>query len=73
VRVPYEKVYGPGFEDMFRRIPSLVKLERLIGYRPTAPLEMMIDAVAAEMRPRMGQDAFDPSGPFAAVPVPQLA
>ena len=50
VRVPYERVYGPGFEDMFRRVPSLAKLEGLIGYRPTTPLETIIDAVAKEMR-----------------------
>jgi UDP-glucose 4-epimerase len=46
VHVPYGEVYGPGFEDMFRRVPSLVKLERLIGYRPTTPLETIIDTVA---------------------------
>ena len=50
VRVPYEEVYGQGFEDMFRRVPSLAKLERLIGYRPTTPLETVIDVVASEMR-----------------------
>jgi UDP-glucose 4-epimerase len=50
VYVPYEEAYGPGFEDMFRRVPSLVKLERLIGFRPTTPLETIIDAVAGTMR-----------------------
>jgi UDP-glucose 4-epimerase len=50
VHVPYEEVYGPGFEDMLRRVPSLAKLERLIGYRPTTPLETIIDAVAIDMR-----------------------
>ena len=50
VYVPYDQAYGPGFEDMFRRVPSLEKLERLIGYRPCTPLEDIIDAVAADMR-----------------------
>jgi UDP-glucose 4-epimerase len=50
VRVPYEEVYGPGFEDMFRRVPSLKKLELLVGYRPTTPLETIVDAVASDMR-----------------------
>ena len=50
VHVPYERVYGPGFEDMSRRVPSLVKIERLIGYRPATPLEDIVDAVATEMR-----------------------
>lgn len=50
VCVPYSEVYGPGFEDMMRRVPSLEKLERLIGYRPTTPLETIVDAVAEEIR-----------------------
>lgn len=73
VRVPYEKVYGPGFEDMFRRVPSLVKLERLIGYRPTTPLETIIDAVASDMRSRARQDPANPLSARFAAPVPQPA
>jgi UDP-glucose 4-epimerase len=46
VYVPYEAVYGHGFEDMFRRVPSLKKLEDLIGFRPMTPLEPIIDAIA---------------------------
>jgi hypothetical protein len=38
---------------MFRRVPSLTKLERLIDFRPTTPLETIVDAVAADMRPRV--------------------
>ncbi|MGD0497917.1 MAG: NAD-dependent epimerase/dehydratase family protein [Bryobacteraceae bacterium] len=59
VHVPYEKAYGPGFEDMFRRVPSLAKLERLVGYRPTTPLEAIIDAVASEMRSRAPQGSVN--------------
>ncbi len=47
VYLPYERAYGPDYEDMFRRVPSLEKLQRLIGYRPGTPLEDIIDAVAA--------------------------
>jgi len=54
VYVPYSAIYGPGFEDMMRRVPSLVKLERLIGYRPNTPLEVIVDAVAEEMRSKVG-------------------
>ena len=73
VLVPYEEVYGPGFEDMFRRVPSLAKLERLIGYRPTTPLETIIDAVASEMRSRAPEGSAAPlDGDFAAS-VPQPA
>jgi UDP-glucose 4-epimerase len=45
--VPYDQAYEPGFEDMFRRVPCLDKLERLTGFRPTATLPEVIDRVAA--------------------------
>lgn len=54
IHLPYDQVYGPGFEDMFRRVPSLEKTERLLGYRPTTPLETIIDAVADEFRAQEG-------------------
>jgi UDP-glucose 4-epimerase len=72
VRVPYEEVYGPGFEDIFRRVPSLVKLEQLIGYRPTTPLETIIDAVASDMRAHAIKPPAANLGGFS-VPVPQPA
>src|SRR6478672_7021917 len=46
--VPYDQVYGEGFEDMQRRVPSLDKARRLIGYQPTRTLEDIINDVAAE-------------------------
>jgi UDP-glucose 4-epimerase len=45
--IPYDQAYEPGFEDMFRRVPCLDKLERLTGFRPTARLPEIIDRVAA--------------------------
>jgi UDP-glucose 4-epimerase len=48
--VPYDQVYGAGFEDMQRRVPSLEKAARLVGYRPTRTLDDIINDVAAEMR-----------------------
>ena len=47
--LPYEQVYGLGFEDMNRRVPSLEKLKRLIGYRPSTPLTSILDTVAADI------------------------
>lgn len=44
--VPYSQAYGKGFEDMPQRVPCLDKLERLIQYRPTTPLETIIRRVA---------------------------
>lgn len=37
--VPYDAAYGPGFEDMQRRVPSIEKLARLIGYAPRYTLD----------------------------------
>ena len=48
--VPYEEAYGEGFEDMRRRVPSLAKAERLIGYKPTRTLDDIINDVAAEFK-----------------------
>jgi UDP-glucose 4-epimerase len=48
--IPYEDVYGDGFEDMQRRVPSLEKARQLIGYRPTRSLNEIINDVAAEAR-----------------------
>jgi UDP-glucose 4-epimerase len=45
VHIPYEKGYGPGFEDMFRRVPSLEKLQRLTGYRPATSIETIVRSV----------------------------
>jgi UDP-glucose 4-epimerase len=48
--IPYKDAYGDGFEDMQRRVPSLEKARRLIGYRPTRTLNDIINDVAAEAR-----------------------
>jgi UDP-glucose 4-epimerase len=43
--LPYEKAYGPGFEDMERRCPNIEKLKALIGYEPKHDLESIIQSV----------------------------
>jgi UDP-glucose 4-epimerase len=48
--VPYSEAYGEGFEDMQRRVPSLDKARRLIGYQPTRSLDDIINDVASEFR-----------------------
>jgi len=45
--IPYDQAYEPGFEDMFRRVPCLDKLERLTGFRPRTTLPEIIDRVVA--------------------------
>jgi UDP-glucose 4-epimerase len=43
--IPYEKAYGPGFEDMERRCPNIDKIKNLIGYEPKYDLEAMVQSV----------------------------
>jgi len=43
--IPYEKAYGPGFEDMERRCPNIDKIRDLIGYNPTKNLTAIIQSV----------------------------
>jgi UDP-glucose 4-epimerase len=53
--IPYEEVYGDGFEDMRRRVPSLKRALRLIGYQPTRSLDTIINDVADELRGPVSQ------------------
>lgn len=50
---PYEQAYSRGYEDMQRRIPSVEKLYRVTGFRPTIALPEIIDRTAARLRPAM--------------------
>ncbi len=43
--VPYEKAYGPGFEDMERRCPNISKVRKLIGFEPKYNLDAIIQSV----------------------------
>ena len=52
--VPYDQAYEPGFEDMFRRVPSLDKLQSLAGFRPSIPLGTIVDDVAEHVRSSAG-------------------
>jgi UDP-glucose 4-epimerase len=51
--VPYNEAYAEGFEDMQRRVPDLVKLERTIGFRPRTSLAQIIQDVVADQRARL--------------------
>jgi UDP-glucose 4-epimerase len=43
--IPYEKAYGPGFEDMERRCPNIDKVRDLIGYHPSHDLKDIVQSV----------------------------
>ncbi|MDD4878947.1 MAG: GDP-mannose 4,6-dehydratase [Candidatus Omnitrophica bacterium] len=45
VRIPYEKAYEEGFEDMERRVPDTTKIRDLIGFKPTVDLKTIIEDV----------------------------
>jgi len=45
--IPYDQAYEPGFEDMFRRVPCVEKLELLTGFRPQTPLPEIVDRVVS--------------------------
>ena len=40
--IPYEKVYGKGFEDMQQRRPELAKVKELIGYVPENKIDDIV-------------------------------
>jgi UDP-glucose 4-epimerase len=48
--IPYDEAYEAGFEDMSRRVPSLAKIERLLGWRPTIGLHQILSDVIAYFR-----------------------
>lgn len=50
--IPYKQVYGDGFEDMRRRVPSIDKIRSTIGWEPTLNMDAIIDDVAADLRSR---------------------
>ena len=43
--IPYEKAYGPGFEDMEKRCPNIDKVKKLIVFKPSYDLEAIIQSV----------------------------
>ncbi len=45
VLIPYSEAYGEGFEDMRRRVPDTSKIQRALGWQPTACL----DGILAEV------------------------
>ena len=50
--IPYGEAYGEGFEDMRRRVPSLEKARRLVGYKTTRDLRAIVTDVVSELKGR---------------------
>ncbi len=53
VHIPYDQAYEEGFEDMQRRVPDTSKAARMIGFKPTADLEVILEMVIKEFRGRL--------------------
>jgi len=47
VRIPYEKAYEKGFEDMRHRQPDITKIKRLIDFEPKIGIDEIIKSVIA--------------------------
>jgi len=45
-RIPYDKAYAPGFDDMRRRKPCVEKLQRFVNFKPQTPLREIIRLTA---------------------------
>jgi UDP-glucose 4-epimerase len=46
--IPYEQAYGPGFEDMERRVPDTGRLRALTGWAPRRDLADVLDETISE-------------------------
>jgi len=57
----YDQAYGPGFEDMQRRVPDISKARTWFGYTPTKSLEFIISSVVDHCR-----ETLRSSAPFSA-------
>lgn len=58
--VPYEEVYGDGFEDMQRRVPDLSKLKATIGYEPRFSLDEILRDVIEHVKRRSPSVSVSP-------------
>ncbi|WP_082176881.1 NAD-dependent epimerase/dehydratase family protein [Arsenicicoccus sp. oral taxon 190] len=66
VLIPYEQAYGPGYEDMRRRVPNNAKSKALVGFEARTGIDEIIDLVAADLRAR----ATAAAGPAPTAPSP---
>ena len=60
VRVPYDKVYGTGIDDMLHRVPAIEKIEAATGWTPTYSLDDILhDVIAFERAALAGASSAD--------------
>jgi UDP-glucose 4-epimerase len=71
VRVPYDKAYEKGFEDMARRVPDLTKINALTGYVPTHSLDQILTSVIDHERAKMDDRGETPIVPSTGTSLPK--
>ncbi len=49
--VPYDEAFGPGFEDMLRRVPDTERIRTLLGWEAQIPLEKTLETVRDSLLP----------------------
>ncbi|HTV66483.1 MAG TPA: GDP-mannose 4,6-dehydratase [Bryocella sp.] len=54
--VAYSEAYGPGFEDMSRRIPDIAKAQQWLGFKPKYSLDAVLRDVIAFTRHQVGRE-----------------
>ena len=50
ILIPYEDVFEENFEDMQRRVPSIDKVQQLIGFNPNGNLDGILNEIIAHMK-----------------------
>jgi UDP-glucose 4-epimerase len=50
VLIPYEEAYEENFEDMMRRVPSVEKIHRLLGFKPNDNLDNILKKIITSMK-----------------------
>jgi UDP-glucose 4-epimerase len=51
--ISYEEAYGKEFDDMMRRVPSLEKINKVIGYKPKMSLEQTLQDVISDIKSKL--------------------
>ena len=54
--IPYDQAYGPGYEDMRHRAPSLEKIRTAIAFEPKTSLDQILQSVIDEMKRNPGRE-----------------
>lgn len=57
--IPYDQAYSPGFEDFRRRVPSLDKIGRVVGWEPRTALNATLDQIIGYYREQLKRGTTD--------------